>query len=402
MCMKMDYKIYNLYAVRKPLLFENHRNFLNITKQEEYVNFLNECLKNKKIIEAIFLSSYSFYKELENIKFNLNNLKNSKKDKVVESLSNYINRFLFRATPFGTSSSVGYIFKNITEEKFVRFITVDIQWLYKVKEIIENDKNNFLKFKVIWNPLAVVNGNKIKLLDSFNKGVKIVIKTIDYNDIIKFMLGICNKKEKQVSILMDKIIKKFPMLNLEKLYLYLYKLYKEEFLLINLSIDLTKKDIFLDFINKIKKINKNWYVKLLDIYYEFEKYTKLQSNYVEQLKNIRLKMLNIIKSNEYYKVDYQVIGSNIQISSKQISNLKKAIEFLIFKQENIFNVNPIIQKYVNRFIEFYGIETEVKLLDLLDSSKGLGNPYEREIIDESKKESSDTRILNLILYGYLT
>lgn len=400
----MNYKMYDLFAIRRPLLTKNYKNFLNITDKTKYIEFLNNCLKNEEIIEAIFICSYSFYKALEKINFDLNNLnlEKEKSNKVIETLSNYINRFSFRATPFGVSSSVGYCnMNNRYKEKKLkkRFISIDIEWLYKVKNIIESDENNFLKLKVTWNTLAIISGNKVKLLDTFDKGIKTIIKTIDYNEIIKYIINNYCNKSINICTLIKEIIEKFPDIKRKELLKYLYKLKIEEFLITNLSIDLTNKNILTEFMDNLKLINEEWYFKLKEINFEFNKYMNMTSNYIKQLKLIRMKMSKIIKSDNYYKIDCKIYNTEFILDKKEVKEIKEALEFLICVQGNLKLRNLTLKRYIDRFIEFYGIETEVKLLDLLDSSKGLGNPYNHnEYNDEELLPLDiDKEVLNLIL-----
>ncbi len=145
-----QYKYFNcedFFMLRCPLLSADDYVDLFCEDIEKTSQKVFSIIENNTVVrEAILISSNSLYRDIINIK----NIKDTKKiDQILKSVIKYLIRMSTRTTPYGITAGVDIgcfenkidiNLKNNTEH--IKRARVDMEWLYKVLYILENNKNH--------------------------------------------------------------------------------------------------------------------------------------------------------------------------------------------------------------------------------------------------------------------
>ncbi len=363
---------------------------------------------NPVIREAILISSNSLYKDIKNIK----NIKEAKKlEQVLKSATKYLIRMSTRTTPYGAAAgvSIGYFedktdinLKNYTDH--VKNARVDMEWLYKVLYILENDKNVLANVYLIKNSISTVHGNRLKNpfisnygqtrsnkeLDNmtasirYTKQVMYVLdratSPIKYNDLLREMLSL----NKDVN---ESVIKSF-----------VDTLIKNEYLITELRPPLTNSSPFDYIIGILSKFDNEYIVKLLQIKNLISEYNNLPLGYGEET---YIKIVNLMKefteAPNYLQVDMKMSTNSCLISNDLRRQIESVASLMVCLSKPIQS-NNYIQEYANEFLDKYGFCRLVPILELLDDEKGLGYPatYNNPPSNRTIKNNSVDRLSGYI------
>lgn len=353
-------------------------------------SIFNEDIKNflkiKKINESILVSTNGFFDRLQEIG------SNSKiSDGIKESYMKYVLRMALRPTPYGTFSGVeiGHYGDETrilvdADENLRKITRPDMSWIYNLIRKIERDENINRYLELQCAQQIMLKGNKLINPIVLDESSDITV-SITMNPLIEKIVSLC-KTPYQCQKLIECIKKVYPDVEEKKIIDVIDKLLEKGILLSNLKPPLSNTNPLKYIVNILEKIpyTESYLASLAHlkkILYKYEK-CKIGAG-IEYYKTATKYMKNIVESNEYLQVDSRLMLKFNSISSNVKNEIVSFVNDMSKMSMAITNMNPL-EEYRNRFIEFYGYNTEVPIKILLDEEMGLGVP-------DGYKNSMDNR-----------
>ncbi|WP_282140968.1 lantibiotic dehydratase [Cytobacillus oceanisediminis] len=383
------------FLLRTP--FKSLDDFSYITSLREDELLLT--LKNdKKLIEAIAVSSPNLYSMIKNGFDSVFQNKNNKKGKqVISSLIRYALRGCSRPTPFGMFSGVssgrfdeaGELAIKI-ENQFTNIIRPDMEWLLHVVRKLEKSDGIIEHLKVKNNQALHKVGSRIH---------------------VRFMVshGLGGQKDKEISVSATEVLEKvleytndpidfrslrfkiscfYPDVDISIIHTYLKQLIDQEVLISELKPSVNNTNS-LDYItskltsiyenDSLKEIDKEYIEKVLKVKRSIDLYNNSHNiNYFE----ICIQMKNVHDIQNPLQLDSFIKEKDITLPKEIKQDLSDAAECLWKLNRSVKNNS--MEEYKNKFIERYGLFHKVSLLDAISSETGIGYPdYDDEIINQS-------------------
>lgn len=343
------------FLLRAP--FWSLEDYENVLKEENWVEAVIHLYESKEHFrEAISIASPSLYQSLQ---------KKPYKDpkQIAASLLNYLSRMTTRSTPFGLFSFVamgswGETNISFDLSKVKKRARPDTAWIYN--QLYRNEKQP-LSFSVRSNPLTKEAGDRVFLSyfrhDKSDENEVPKSISIRANQLVRYILTIA-KRPIPIPTLLEKIKEEIPSLNLEKTETLLRTLLSHQFLLPALLPSLLNTSSF--------SINEMLDEKILT-------YNTLPPGQAEAtLQEIQKGMDGIISSKTFLQVDAAYEGPTPTLSKEIARELGEAAALLwkLYGTEPKFEA---LNAYHGKFIEKYGTDRTVPLLDLLCENRGLGS-----------------------------
>lgn len=374
------YKDINHFMIRTPTLsFNKYENLYHHMINEEERAKLNHLKDNSLVNEAILVASNNLYHKLIDFK-------NNKEIKKFDYFSNAVNKYLIRMstrpTPFGLFSGIdmgrfseeGTSFQ-LETEKFRKHAVPDIGWLTGlVKEMTKRHYHN-LSFKV--NGSVYFKGERAYLLHSISHDTNEKIDEISVRItkplemVIELAKGLVPYDNLATSLRSQ--FKNVPRDVIES---FLMKLIENEFLISNLYPPLTNNQQFDYIINEMNRSNiLKHQPTLVEIKDLLDKYndTPLGEG-IETYKEIRRKMRKIINSRYYLQVDTKLHLSDKRLNKRVVEDINRLLNILLPFSTTYQEKDTPLSRYKQDFIDKYGINREVSLLEMLDNDLGIGAP----------------------------
>ncbi|WP_426704501.1 thiopeptide-type bacteriocin biosynthesis protein [Staphylococcus shinii] len=348
--------------------------------KKEYMNKLLQFIEEKELWINIYHSSRALYNTLcyKNYEKSEKNFRNT-----LIALYNYLVRMICRTTPFGFHSSVGIQkvsdkeINNKGKEYYYRVnnevLYLIINDLHKEKEITkeliltknsniyEDSTHFFIPFQVDYGNIKNSNDNNI---------------SIKKNDLSIYVFKLIGKlKMVRYEVLVEEIYKKYKV-NKEVIRNFISQLIQEDFLITDIKLAVYQNqpiDYLLDLIEK--KYGNNADSETFGLIYKIKSYKNLLECEGPNLEYLKL-IDNIVKEKfpsynlSTFKIDVKQ-EKNFQITTKDLSNITQV--FRLFSNISSYSSSSLIE-YINQFAEIYGQDEDVKLIELLNPSTGLGVP----------------------------
>ncbi len=363
----------SFFMFRSPILPKDHYEYLlKSSNVQDYL--LQFYLNNATFREALLVASPSLYRQL---------LKNKKSPKVLKSLLKYFIRATTRTTPFGLFSFVGIghvggkqTDVSFQENQIIKRIRPDIAWLSK---FVDSLSEAMLRRGVPLHKKSLTYCSKgkiwLKYLENMTTGLSTNRASISNNVLVENIMKY-TKKSISYSELEELIKKEIPSLNCIKFERIILSLIKQQFLALeakpSLLTESALEDLILQYPNSI----------LLSLKNEFAKYNLLPLGFgEEQLQILNNKMearegvqSNTAKSNnQVFQIDSFCKNAKNLLSSKISSELTSAASVL-WKISHATRKQHPLASYHNKFLQRYGTNRLIPLMELLDPNSGIGVP----------------------------
>lgn len=380
------YKNINTFMIRTPT-FQKNKYFDFFDNDIDLDNLKDRLLgicSNPDFREAILVSSKTLYNTL--IDF-CNGKEIKKFDYFVQSIYKYLIRMSIRPTPFGLFSGVD--FGEYTDEetsflyddnKFEKFARPDLEWIISIVKDLEDNYFNYLAFKI--NDGIFIKGNRALLIHSTLKEDNNRIGEISVRATKPFMRTYELAKD---CIEYDKLkytlLEEYSNADEKTIEGFLKQLIEKEYLISNLRPPLTVLDQFDYIINELKKIKIQIPIisDLIDIKNEIDVYNKSLLGKGEEIYlDICKKMKNVSNVKNLLQVDTKLNLKEKKINKKIISEINGLMDILFKLSMSIENPEPFLSRYKQEFVEKYGQDREISLLELLDNDTGIGAPFNYE------------------------
>ncbi|WP_194746607.1 lantibiotic dehydratase [Staphylococcus chromogenes] len=422
--MKNTFNIHNNFMVRSSIL-EPDFFFTQLDDNFHYgstnykLSYLLDLLKSYPFLqEVIATSSISLYYSINNISLNS---KEKEKKNFIKGIFRYLNRASTRFTPFGVCAKVGIgSFASSGNQKLCsynkkikieRCVEADIEWINKVKRQLETDLAVLRNLDVVINEGIILKGDRVKLHHSCNSIEKstgnYISTTISYNEVVKDVLTLAKKRTNFFDLCKD-INSLYDEASIEIVEEFLQQLIEQQYLITELEIH-NNEEYPLQYLNSVLKkyrVDKEITKKIDLILKKIEEY---QNSPWDDGVDIYIQLINIMKSiaksKNYIKVDI-IEKERTLLDSSLKKQVSEVTEYLCdLAKLNNEDSKQILTTYHNKFLEKYGLDREVQILELLDEDLGIGAPDNYEYPPPMTNENNfvglhnreiDKRVINLV------
>ncbi|MGY3718583.1 lantibiotic dehydratase [Sutcliffiella cohnii] len=393
---KCLYNHADFFMVRSPLLpVELYHDVVIKNESDTMKQQLLIFSKSNLFQEAILMSSPSFFKALEWKGKEIT-------EKELSTISSYFTRMTTRSTPFGIFSGIGYGSidgerLNIEEFNFQKRVKLNVGWLLSYIRKLEEDINILEQSEVKLNSTIQKKGNYYHYYSQFNSQEVLYIKS---NDLLESILKKC-RNGIQVKDLIYRISTR--EYSYDELLYFLEDLIRMEFIYTEWISILFNPNPLSILINKLTSFNNasETSKEVLSIQFLLEEYeqSKIGSG-TALLIDLITKMNEIVTS---YGEDVPIVVNSyinegelsFTLPSSVVNELKKVAECL-WKITPQTEGTPI-EEYKLSFLEHYGTNVEVSLLELLDEDLGIGLPnYTLKGNKVENKELTDLLVSKLV------
>ena len=293
------------------------------------------------------------------------------------SIMKYLTRSKERTTPFGLFSGVGMgCFSE--KEKFPRLkvknekkVNVDSEWLFGLIGHMEKYYMERLEFK--FNDACHIKGNRVTLIYSTEKGAEEI--SIRFTKVFKVLFDTI-KDFTKYEVMLKQLQLQYPNTSIEKIKSYMGELVEKGFLISNLRPSFNSIEPLKYFIQQCQSM------EITEISEKVIEIERLCEEYMEtdfgagtgKYNEIKRKMQEIYESSAYLQVDTIISGEAFQLEKNISESICELASLFVYLSNEIKNQYGYLQHYRNRFIEKYGIDREVPILEMLDSNIGIGAP----------------------------
>lgn len=370
------------YMLREPFFpIQLYQHFFENQNNADTIG--EELLSNKIFKEQLLVSTKGLYKSIYEDNLPINN-------SIIKAITKYAIRSCMRTTPYGLFAGIdcGEISDtgetNISDQrKYIRATRVDMGWLCKLIDRIEHDQLYQDKLNVIFNPHCYIKGNYvINCCTHLKEHLSVSTGSIRYTPLVELIMKHAENKI-SISILKEHIREKYPKASENKIANVLVDLLDKDYLFSDVRVPLNNKDCFSFLIDKVYAIDIELYDKLIEIADLIHSYdqTAIGDGTNLFLEIIR-KMSLIVESSDYLHVDLVCKHEKNMLSERvanEIAELVNAFQPLC----SYVSLRPYINSYKNRFVERYGTNVEVPILEVIDPNIGIGIPNENSFTDNA-------------------
>ncbi|WP_242257949.1 lantibiotic dehydratase [Streptococcus thoraltensis] len=342
----------------------------------EYTLFLESIRDDKKFQEQLFVASGSLYESLQKY-YRGNSMKKKKINRLSESVYKYYKRSIERSTPFGlfSETSVGS-FSSVEElnlnGRTSKKVLLDLEWLIRL--VFKIEKKYFQKLAYKINKANYQFGDRVVQLYSINdtKTEEVNIKLTKVYQIIE---ELCSDDYVDFNDIIEKLVQYYGEEYREVATSYIVSLIDSHFLISNINSELILNFKLEEFISKVKEIDKQnlYYFKLLEISRLIAEYSVLEiGDGIKKLQEIYKLMSSLVETSNFLQIDLYN-DAQIQLGNENKTQIVEFAEFLVRNSDHV--KRTYLDDYKEKFLEKYGINREVQLMELFDSNLGIGSPY---------------------------
>lgn len=412
-----NYCACDFYMLRTPMLSIN--DYFETFKNQTCLDGLSKVFSNFFLQEALLISSKALSSELSRAM----ERPTSNADGLMSSLIKYYIRITTRPTPFGMFSGISIgKFGNDSKvlisnpDQHIRRARPDMDWIYGVVKQIESDNKVKRYLQVRFNDFTFVHGNRIEkpnrtVLQHRTDELKDdtgneVASSIRYTAAVK---AVESMSQQYISFhsLQEYLCGLNPDVPSEQIEAFLSQLLENEFLISELRPPLLNTDFFEYLMAKLGGLPAEsqadyWLKPLEKIRKKIIEYNSLHPGEgIKKYHEIIDLMKKIYKSNNFLQIDMKTSVKFNQLDRK----LKSDLETFVSAMSQIAPLQKVpdeLRYYTELFIEKYGYNNEVNVVELLDPDCGLGSPahYDSGVVYSSvpryEKNLKEIRLYSII------
>ena len=375
----------NIYSASKRGVFrtpifslENY--FELFANQDETKKYIEKLKNNDVFREILSISSNDLITEIDN-----GSITNDSRLKLLYSCIKYAIRSSTRCTPFGLCAGVSIVsfaestdLKLNAKSKSLKYVRPDMEWLLEVINKIESNDNILENLKICFNSYVYPKGNR--LVNPWKVGIKTA-------DTQSTMISIRNSKLMELIMNatsdyilykdLKKLIKKeYSNVTEEKIENFLKELLVNEYLMTELSPIMINNQPLQQILDILKNvpIAQKYYLKLNDIQNMLHDYAQCDIGKAgTKLNDICNCMKDINKSKNYIQVDLKKAPLKTHLSEKIPRAAQEFLDLLCQIADYEYEPNHIIN-FKSNFIEKYGFNVAIPILEVFDNDQGIGAP----------------------------
>lgn len=390
-------EFFKYYMVREPIL--NLKKLKEIEQlnmnNKSYLKKLIQFIIKEDLKASLYYSNKSLYYTIENFE---DNWSEKKVRNTVITLRNYLYRMVLRPTPFGLLSTINVneinsVKENNSDNNIENFCSLDNFLLYKIIYTV-HDNDNFNKDLYIeTNPhiyfdethYYIPYQNKYSQNHKDNENNNIGFKK---TLLLSKIIDLLNNGKMKFSTLTELISKEYEVSesdvnNFIKTLLHENLLYSD---IGKLAASNDTLNDLTDLMQKKQSLKKSDIYKLLKKIKEYKYKIENSRNWdsiLAYLKEIDSKVTSTFSDFKKctFKIDSKKLNNNnITLCNEDLKNIEKV--FYLYSNFNYITSNSL-EEYKNRFLEIYGQNEDVNVIELLNPNIGLGFPKKIEGVKNS-------------------
>lgn len=351
------------FLVRNTILSPNDKRSFT-----EYTQVIETVSKNKVFLEQLLLANPKLYDVMQ--KYNAGLLKKKRAKKLFESIYKYYKRSYLRSTPIGlfSETSIGVFSESSQYDltgKTTKSISLDTQWLIRLVHQMEIDFSKKLSF--IRNNANYEFGDRVFQVYTINSS-ELEEVNIKYTNVYQMISKFCENAYQRYEDICETVTVCYGEKYRELSEQYLDSLIVDHYLISNLQKDLLSDFSWDTFLIKVEAIDddKKYIITLKKIQKFIQEYSEIEiGEGIEKLKEIYQEMSKILKNDNYVQIDL-ISDSEINFDVKQKQQLEHLAEFLGNTTKSVRRT--YLDDYRDKFIEKYGVDQEVQITELFDST----------------------------------
>ncbi len=370
------------YMVRLPLSpVSDETAPMNMEEVEEQ---LEQWCLDPLFREQVLIASRTLYDTMNVYLHQPEKLSGKKKRNFVQAMLKYAGRRAHRTTPFGLFTAVGvgqfeehhqWTYDRLHIRKTAR---VDLEWLFLLIKRVEQEHSVQLHFKL--NPACYIKGDRAYLLYSIDgKSEDVQIRATPAFQILYEHSRIAAS----FPALVQTLLHYYPDTPAERIQHYVQEMVNQEFLISNLRPPLNASDQFAFVIEQLERcyLDPQLIAQLKQIQRMIGDYNATEPGAGETayLQLVEA-MQHIQTSSSPLQIDTGMdqeegmdsglrLGEDIAGHMAHLASVLSAIAIPLEQRQGYW------EQYKNKFIEKYGVDREVPLLEMLDTATGIGAPY---------------------------
>lgn len=356
------------------------------------------------LLESIANASPALYKDLQYLE---GDLTQRKTQQVITSVFKYISRMITRPTPFGLFSgvTVGELgneteIQLLSTDQHQKRARPDMEWLLTIVEKLEDMTEGLQYVKVYASPLIYRGGGRLYLSYQTEYGKQTHVKSRREKVSIKAsgpVLSALTLSKNPVLFgdLVREIAGKYSDAKEEQIKDFLLQLLKQEFLVSELRPSLTIRSPFQYIMDKIKSnpFYREIYHKMLEVDQSIKQLNETAvGEGLSIYQNTISKMEEINQTSSFLQIDLQ-LAKKVAVLHKEVAKEAAKAATILWRTAQTQKGIPHLKKYKDQFLDHYGRNREVPILELLSEEAGLGPPeaYHAEPKDENKEPRNSQR-----------
>ncbi|TSB46225.1 lantibiotic dehydratase [Alkalicoccobacillus porphyridii] len=403
------------FLLRAPLLSlsHDHRKASNV----DIIPILKEYINRAEIREAIAVASPNLFQSLDKI-YGSPNAKKTRN--TISSLLKFLIRMSSRPTPFGLFSGITVgelgpdtVGKIATIDKHQKRARPDMEWLLGLVCKIEGEPLIADKLNVFFNDAVYKTTDRVylhyfsncgQLRNNANQERKDNI-SIKKTKVVEYVQSV-SKDPISISELMKQLHLKYPGASNKDIQSLIWNLFKQEFLISELRpplVNCSPLSYVIEILERIpeaKQINSI----LKEIESDIEVYNQMPlGEGLNFLHRLTKKMQDIQPNKQPLQVDLRLACTEkIRMNHTIGAHAANAAEWMWRLSKNEIGIEHLREYHVE-FLEKYGVNREISLLDLLSDEKGLGAPptYKYPLSTKPTKASQVQSTHPLLMEKYI-
>ena len=371
-----------MFIEMKDLFFNNQKYMFRIpTDYDKDITFTGEEIENickdPVFREKVRVASHSLVDMMDIYLEKSKGLSSKKLNAFYASVMEYLIRSTTRTTPFGLFAGVGIGKFNDCEEfyikaaKFQKKVNADSEWLYGLISLIEKKYMEQLNFKV--NEACYVKGNRVLLIYTTEKDTDEI--SVRYTNVFKIVYEIC-QQYCSYSDIFKAVKASYKDTDDDIISNYIKELISKEILISDLRPSFNCNDQLKYLKNQCDKEN------IAEVGSKIEDIREMCKEYeatdigegINKFNNIVCKMKELYKSPYYIQVDTVIKDCNISLKYEVARDINRLASFFVYISNKCDKRHTYLDEYRDKFIEKYGVDREVPILEMMDSSIGIGAP----------------------------
>ena len=338
---------------------------------------LLELCKDEKFLEKVRVASRGLYESMRQLSEQYELFSEKKRKDILASVYKYYVRSKSRTTPFGIFSGVGVgSFGKETkflqqEPNFRKHLLPDAKWLYGYIESLEIRYRKKLDWKV--TGAACHDGNRVTLFytNEDNTDEKSIRCTHVYE-----IVESCGTNYVSYNYLMQAVKQQYAEVGVDVIDRYLKELVEQHILISSLRPTLDEKEPLLYLMKACKQYSVGDVADLEYIWNCIQNYESMnQGEGLSVYEHLWESMQKLYPCEETAQVDAIFYGEGITLSYKQKNQIEDFANFLSALSTKCSVEHRVLEQYRNRFVEKYGIDREVSVIEMMDATVGIGAPY---------------------------
>ncbi|YCI27392.1 lantibiotic dehydratase [Paenibacillus sp. Z6-24] len=302
-----------------------------------------------------------------------------KKRNFINAMMKYAGRRTHRTTPFGLFTAVGKgVFSQHNEWRYNRDsiykkARVDLEWLFQLIYRLEDEHMEQLSIKL--NPACYIKGDRAYLLYSTDgESEEIQIRaTPAFQLIYKY----CQAPVHFMQVI-RLLLEHYPETTEQRIRQYMKVIFRQGFLISNLRPPLTDPDQFAYVIRQMElcRIEPQTCDQLKKIEQKIQEYNRMtpgtgEKSYLELFKL----MESVHTSGTPLQIDAGIAESKLTLNDQIAEHMVDLASMLTSIAAPVEGRRGYMEDYRNKFIEKYGVNREIPLIEMLDTSSGIGAPF---------------------------